>query len=322
MVRRGGLYGRSSDAGHRPRLAVSAGNGSFERIWHRVKEVPIARCAACETEIPYHVERCIGCGGDVGFPNVRAANQEDEVRALHERLRYAQVAAAQRGCAAELEAFGTAAAEAQAVMVRTLPFLDGLVSQQQSAMVSYYKMVRAGARLPENNEFDMNRGRIDATINPFNVHEEIQFAALSLDGRGVPWYGDYSLTLRDTMIGKRSSVFEENPFRFCDKHPIPTTGSVPSGYRASWARRGELAMAKLHPRISQGMTDADFPAVLLEQGGKSADSDFVEVHIYGAIHARAVERVIGPVPKRRADRIIWNRVKRSLDALGAQVEEV
>lgn len=289
---------------------------------NRMSASAIARCETCETDIPYSAERCIGCGADVGFPNVRAANQSTEVSALHERLRYAQVAAGERGCAAELELFGTAAADSHAVMVRSLAALDSLVSQQQTAMVSYYKMVRTGARLPENNEFDMNRLRIDSTINPFNVHEEIQFAALSLDGRGVPWYGDYSLTLRDNMIGMRASVFEENPFRFLDKHPISPTESVPQGYRASWQRRGELAMAKLHPRIREGMTGEDFNGVLLEQGEKSADSDFVEVHIYGAIHARAIERVIGPEPRLRPDRIIWKRVKRELTKLGAQVEEV
>jgi len=258
---------------------------------------------------------------DAGFPNVRAADRVNEMEALRERVRYAQVAAKERGCADELEAFGTAASDSQAVMVRGFAALDGFVSNQQAAMISYYKMVRAGIRLPENNDYDANRDRIDGTINPFGVHEEIQYAALSLDGRGVKWYGDYAITLREKMISARASVFEENPFLFCDKHPIPPTGAVPPGYRATWPRRGELAMAKLHPRIRPGMTAADFPAILVEQGIRSADSDFIEVHIYGPIHPRAVERVIGPEPSKRADRVIWKRVKRNLEALGAMVDE-
>jgi hypothetical protein len=279
-------------------------------------------CTDCDTILPYAARECVGCGCDVGFPNVRAAELVAEVEGLRERVRYAQVASRERNCANELEAFGTAASEAAAVMTRSLATLDGLVSTQSAAMVSYYKMVRAGIRLPENNEFDANRDRIDATINPFGVHENIQFAALSLDGLGVAWYGDYSITLRERMISARSSVFEENPFRFCDKHPISPTGGVPLGFRASWARRGELAMAKLHPRIMPRMQFNDFPAILVEQGEKSADSDFIEVHIYGQIHARAIERVIGPVPRRKADRVIWRRVKRALDGLGVVVEEV
>lgn len=278
-----------------------------------------ASCPMCGTDIPYEVRECVGCGTDCGFPNARAAEQPRELEALHERVRYGQASAAERGCANELEEFGNAASQSSAVLVRNLAVLDALVSSQQAPMVSYYKMVRAGARLPENNEWDLNRGRIDGTINPYGVHENIQFAALSLDGQGVSWYGDYSITLREGMIAARSTVFEENPFRFCDKHPIPPTGSVPPGYRATWARRGELAMAKLHPRLAPGMTAASFPGILVEQGTRSADSDFIEVHIYGAIHARAVERVVGSEPARRADRVIWKRVKRKLEALGARV---
>lgn len=278
-------------------------------------------CNECGTGVPYAARSCVGCGADVGFPNVRAADQGVETDALRERVRYAQVAAAERGCANELEEFGTAASISSAVMVRSLAALDGFLSQSNQPMISYYGLVRAGARIPEDNVWDLNRDRIDGTINPNGVHEHIQYAALSLDGLGVPWYGDYSITLRESMIAKRASVFEENPFRFCDRHPVPPTGSVPPGYRATWTRRGELALAKLHPRIRQGMTAVDFPGILLEQGSKSADSDFIEVHVYGPLHVNAVERVIGRVPAKKADQIIWKRVKRRIVELGATVEE-
>lgn len=279
------------------------------------------QCEKCDTDIPYAVRNCVGCGQDVGCPNVRAADAKNEIEALQERVRYAQLAAKQRGCADELEAFGTASSDSSAVTALKISALDSLVSQNLG-MVSYYKMVRAGIRNPEDNEFDANRGRIDGTVNPHGVHEEIQYAVLSLDGLGVSWYGDYSVTLKENMVGDRASVFEENPFRFCDKHPIPPTGSVPPGFRASWARRGELAMAKLHPRIQAGMTDADFPPILVEQGIKSADSDFIEVHIYGVLHARAIERVVAPKVVSRPDRAIWKRTKARLLELGAVVDEV
>ena len=278
-------------------------------------------CDDCGTEIPYDARDCVGCGKDVGFPNVRVADRADEVVALRERVRIAQTAGAHRGCADELEAFGTAASDSQAVMVRHLTVLDSFVSNSKGALATYYKAVRAGLRWPENNEYDANRNRIDGTINLHGVHESIHYAALSLNGRGVSWFGNYAVTLRESMIASRSTVFEENPFSFLDKHPIPSTGSVPPGYRAAWPRRGELAMAKLHPRIKSGMTSVDFPSVLVEQGVKSADSDFIEVHIYGAVHPRAVERVIVSEPPRRADRVIWKRVKKTLLSLGATVEE-
>jgi hypothetical protein len=282
----------------------------------------LPQCGRCGTEIPYAARDCVGCGRDVGFPNIRAAESEDEVEALRERVRYAQEAARARECEAELEAFGTAASSSQAVMTRGLAALDTLANQSNQPMTTYYKAVRAGARIPENNEYDQNRDRIDSLVNPFGVHENIQYAALSLDSMGVEWYGDYSITFRDSMIDDRSSVFEENPFRFCEKHHIPPTASAPAGYRATWIRRAELAIAKLHPRIQPGMTPVDFPGVLVEQGAKSADSDFIEVHIYGAIHGRAIERVVARAPQKGPDRVIWRRTKLALEKLGAKVDEV
>ena len=80
-------------------------------------------------------------------------------------------------------------------------------------------------------------------------------------------------------------------------------------------------MAKLHPRIEAGMSPAAFPGILVEQGVKSEDSDFIEVQIYGPLHRRSIERVIGPEPKARADKLIWKRVKRKLAELGATIEE-
>lgn len=279
-------------------------------------------CDKCGTEIAYSSRECAGCGRDIGFPNVRAADQPVEIAALQDRVRYAQRRAAERNCANELETFGTAASESKAVIARPMSVLDSMVSNKQSAMQTYHKMVRIGARLPENNAWDANRDRIEGTVHPFGVYEHIQYAALSLDGRGVHWYGNCSVTLKEGMIADRASVFEENPFIFCDKHPIPSTGSLPPGFRATWPRRGELAMAKLHPRIQPGMTGLDFPAILVEQGASSAQSDFIEVNIYGAIIAKAIEHVILEKPTRRADRVIWKRIQRDLESLGVHVEEV
>lgn len=280
------------------------------------------QCKDCGTNVPYASRECVGCGTDVGFPNVRAANRISETDALEERVRSARISAGARNCVGELEDFGRAVSASKAVLARSLPMLDSVVSNQQAAMVSYYKLTRSGARLPEDNQFDENRARIDGTINPYGVHENIQYAALSLNGLGVSWYGDYSITLADKMISSRSTVFEENPFSFCDKHPIPPTGSVPPGYRAAWDKRGDLGMAKLHPRIEPDMKPDEFADILMEQGVKNSDTDFIEVHIYGALHVRAFEKVILSGPVAKPDRLIWARVKRALKKLGTEVVEV
>jgi hypothetical protein len=47
------------------------------------------------------------------------------------------------------------------------------------------------------------------------------------------------------------------------------------------------------------------------------DCDYIEVHIYGPLHCAAIQSVRGPVPKDRADRVLWQQVKRKLGKLGA-----
>ena len=81
-------------------------------------------------------------------------------------------------------------------------------------------------------------------------------------------------------------------------------------------------MAKLHSRINQGMDSSAFPGVLMEQGTSSELTDFVEVHVYGPIHPKAVSKVIAKPPIDRSERVIWKKVARRLEEMGIAVEEV
>jgi hypothetical protein len=244
------------------------------------------------------------------------------VLALRERLREAQVSTEARNCRPELEAFGNAVASSQAVVSRPLSVLMALVSSSNSLMSTYHKLVAADARIPEANEFDPLRSVVDGLVNPLGVHAHITYGALSLNGRGVQWYGDFSITLKEEMIASRSSVFEENPFSFCDRYSIVANKPLPPGYRATWTRRSELAMAKLHSKMRPGLRPEEFPDILLEQGTKAPDTDFIEVHTYGPIHPKAIAKVIAKTPTTRADVQIWKRVKRDLARFGASVEEI
>ena len=286
------------------------------------KLIKIPKCTKCDLEIHPGARACASCGSDVGFPNVRLANSVEEVEALRERVRDAQASAEVRGTKVELENFGREASESRAVLNRKLHAINELFAGQNTAMSTYYKARRAGARLPEHNEWDASRDRVDSTINPHGVHEEIQFAALSLDGRGVKWYGDFGLVFEELKIAERATVFEENPFTFLEKRPLAPKEQVPPGFRASWGRRGELAMAKLHSKIDAGMTVADFPKVLVDSDSTDGESDFIEVHIYGPLHTQSFSEVTALVPENRADKIIWQRVKSSLEKQDIKVSEL
>lgn len=95
---------------------------------------------------------------------------------------------------------------------------------------------------------------------------------------------------------------------------------VPPGYRAEWAQRHTLAKAKLHTDIDAKTRDLDFPQILLKDRGATDNSDFIEVHVYGPLNKYTVERVVGPMPHARENKLIWRRLERLLGDIGATLE--
>jgi hypothetical protein len=192
-------------------------------------------CSDCGTEVPPHVERCHVCGADVGFPNVRAADNPKEVAALAARLGDARTAAKARGSLAVLDDFGIAVTQSYAVLARSVGDLDAFVKSDRALYVSFHSQVRAGLRSPEDNDWDAGRMAAESTVHP-NYNEKINYAALSLDGLGVSWWGEYSIVLKSAHIVHRTSVFEENPFLFCERHRVIAGRRPPLGFRASWPK--------------------------------------------------------------------------------------
>jgi hypothetical protein len=274
---------------------------------------------ACSHQYPVHVQFCPVCGRFVGYPNVRAASDEAEALALNRRREAAENQAGVGGYADLFSAFGSAVSNSVAVTVRSLAALDSFVASDSQLMISYHRMVRAGSRIPENNDWDPYRAAADSTVNP-HYYEEIQFGALSLDGRGVKWFGDYHITFDEDAISHRSTIFEENPFIFCRRKKISAGQGVPVGYRSLWQNRGILAQAKLGAKL-RGGEPAAFQAILVEDAAKNGEADYIEVHIFGDLHRRAIKRVIGPRPSTDEGRVIWRTVRRNLEEVGAELVE-
>jgi hypothetical protein len=245
----------------------------------------------------------------------------DERTALASRLTAARVSANARRALAILDDFGQSIATSQAVLARSLGDLDAFVKNENALYVSFHSQVRAKSRVPENNSWDRGRMAAESTVHP-NYSEEINYSALSLDGFGVLWWGEYSIILKESHIANRTSVFEENPFLFCERHRVFAGRPAPPGYRASWGSRQELAMAKLVEKVSTSTQADQYASILLNQGTSRAEADFIECHTYGPLHRNSISRVIGPRPKGGPDLIIWKSVVASLHKLGAVVEEV
>ncbi len=276
------------------------------------------RCTKCDGEVPLDRRECPVCSQPAGFPNVRMAERPNEVAALDRRVAAARASAAIQGLGAELDALARAVTGSKAVMNKRLAALHSWVSDSNPLLNSFYRQVDAG-RQHDRSAWDEQRSAAEAAINPY-CYRELVYAALTLDDKGLTYFGEYSVLLKELTIEDRASVFEENPFLFNRRHGVVAGSSPPRGYRGPWNRRADLAIAKLHSKLVHGMSEPEFADLLMERR-QSRSGDFVEVHIYGPVNRLGVEKVTGSKPPRRADRALWSQTARALKDLGAVVEE-
>lgn len=269
-------------------------------------------CPTCGEPFPSHVRHCPACQADVGFPNVREAQRSEERQALDTRYTAALSAAAASSTQHTAADFCDAIQKrSQAVICYNIGALHKLVSSDNELYATFYQLVRAGARLPEDNEMDRIRGSIDAMLFP-HYHEEIRFAALSLNGRGVTSYGAYTVVIDTQKIHLRSTVFECNSLHFFQRN-VTAWKPPPPGFRAEWRDRDKLTLAKLGTRMKPDTSSDEFPGLLLHSDGDRDKDEFVEVHIYGPINRRSIECVFGPKPKKKQDKVLFEKLRETLD---------
>jgi hypothetical protein len=247
--------------------------------------------------------------------------REREAGALNVRYNDALTSAEARNVLVELRKFEGAVATSKAIMNRSLGALSNWINGPSELFLSFHKQIKHLGRIPDETNWDQQREAAEAAINPF-CFQELNFAALTLDGRGMIYYGPYSVTLKSITIEDRASVFEQNPFYFNRLHHVIAGQSPPIGYRSTWEGRGRLAVAKLHASITPGCGANDFPGILMESRRSESDCDFIEVHIFGPVNRLGIERIVGPEPTARADRQIWKQLVRKVQSFGAVVEVI
>lgn len=251
------------------------------------------QCEHCGHSFPISENRCPHCALPGLFPNVNQATIEKEQRALDQRYEDAVRDAEHRGCGAQVADFEAKAGESKAVIARSLAETLRLASRDLEVYATYHQLVEIEFRIPEGDKWDVLRNLTDDAL--FGKYKyEIRFAALSLDGRGLTRYSECIWILRDEMIAHRSSVFEENSVMFMEHHHIQLARAdkLPLGYRATWSRRASLCVAKLSSRIENHSSLEDWGDLLLRQGSRPEEDEFVEIHIGGPMTVRAFERVL------------------------------
>ena len=272
------------------------------------------KCPNCQEEVPDHVRSCVVCGHDVGYPNVRAAVCTKEVEALELRINEAEENADSLGCKSILDNFRDAVTQSAAVVCCSLGKLKELVSSDSQLYQTFYQAVGSEARLPEDNEWDKIREPVDSLLFP-HYYKDLRIGALSIDRTGISGYGGCGMVLKETAIKDRATVFEENAILFVKRHRIVAGDPIPQGYRAPWMKRDLLAIAKLGKRLTPKTAKTEFAKLLSSSDDR--DADFIEVHIHGPLHRRAIEHLSGHEPSRRADKVLLKSVIKKLKDIGA-----
>jgi hypothetical protein len=249
--------------------------------------MPEQPCSFCGHPVPIEASLCPHCARPSLYPNVRAAEQEAEREALAGRYRLAVQDAEGRGCGDAVHAFESATDASHAVLSRSFPEVERLASSDRQLYATYYQLLEAEVKLPAGDVWDPLRRLADEALFP-GYKEKIRFAALSLDGAGLPGYGECSLVLRDEMVAHRASVLEGNSALLMKKWAY----NLPAGSRATWKERAGLCVAKLAARFRPETTEADFASLLLRPGSRPEDDEFVEAHIWGPMSSWTFARVV------------------------------
>src|ERR1022692_1241272 len=103
----------------------------------------------CGHELPVRADRCPHCGRPGLFPNVRAAQQPDELSELERRYARARAEIQGRGCDGVADAFERAIASSHAIIARPLSEVERLARNDREGYSTYYKAIEGEARLPD-----------------------------------------------------------------------------------------------------------------------------------------------------------------------------
>lgn len=238
------------------------------------------------------LDHCPHCAMPLLFPNVEQVEEPDELAKVEQFYRDAVTALDQRGCMLIAQAFEAKAAATRAVIGRPIEEALRLAKADDQAYASFWELLHAGVRLPDDERWTWLRGVADSALFT-SYRDKIRFAALSVDGACLPHYGEVSLELKESMIAHRATVFKENSAVFFDKKRDFEPADF-AGHRARWVDRGKLALAKHAQDLVATSTEADFATILLRPSTdpqRPQDDVFIEVHIYGPLTRRSLSGV-------------------------------
>lgn len=277
----------------------------------------MSKCGFCHFELDESQSACRHCGQPANFPNVLAANKSDEISVIENEYDEA-ISKASPGVEAILKDFEKAVRlESKTVLVRPLAEILDLFDRLNNLHQTFHQRLYSGAVNFDGGRYDVNRPCVDAKLFP-GYHEMITFGALNIKDTGVSGaYGKCHLVFKGSMTNHRASVFKGNSYKILESLSVRLTDLVPKGLRTTWDRRGKLAVSKFAPKFTGSTTKDDYSAILND----GAD-DIIEVHVFGSISHRTVEKVVVVKSSLDMDEIYTaDALKRKIDVWASTVPD-
>jgi len=267
-------------------------------------------CPNCnQPQSQINLINCVNCGNDLGAPNVNMVNTEEEINALEQRYNDANNYVATNGTKDIVRKFELFFNDnVKAVKNLTLNILHAWLVHT-GAYQTYHRSVDRGQRLIAKPHDDQKRAVIDAYLYG-TYGRDINFAALTLNDKGLFSYGDCTIIFNDDSIKFRASVLEENSYKFVETHKINLEQlNIPPGFRSTWQNKLKLTVSKLHQSFKLDINEIDFCEMVLFSEEDRNKDEFIEVHIYKELTNFALKTVIIPIPKNKIDTLFVKAIE-------------
>lgn len=244
-------------------------------------------------------------GHRCGTLNVRTARLHEEVTALDRRYQEAKASLEGQNLQELGSQFEQAVQQRAIAVINThYGFVKNMVMGGEKYL-NYYERKQEKIDDPPSRIANQNRQIVDGYAYA-EYGRKLRFAAMAMDTRGLPSYGPVTMVLKSELVESRGSLLERNSYHFVTEHCCKAVGDspfpfqqAPMGYRADWANRHRLALAKHAADLTPGMNSGDFDALILspgEGGGSNArrHDRFVEIGIYDSFGMEGVREIHAP----------------------------
>ena len=128
----------------------------------------VETCSYCGFEVPLSRDRCPHCARPSRFPNVIQSGMQKEKDALETRYQAACREAGVRRIKSRVQQFEDAVMQqSRAIIAKPWEEINRLANSEKELYTTFYSLINAGVRLPNDTQWDQYRGRVDEALFPY-----------------------------------------------------------------------------------------------------------------------------------------------------------